>query len=185
MSRAIGKIRKALQRFARARDGSAAAEFGLVAVPFFLLTFGLAEIAMIGFAQTSLDHAVAETARRIRTGQIQTQGLQQSDVRDSLCATINRLMSVSCDENTLYLDVDRFDSFVDAGFEANPIQNGQFNQAGIDFDPGTASDIVVVRAYYRWSIMTPMFENVFANVSGGQRILASTLMFRNEPFPEP
>jgi hypothetical protein len=39
-----------------------------------------------------------------------------------------------------------------------------------------------VRAYYRWRIMTPMFETVFQNIEGGERVLAATMMFRNEPY---
>jgi hypothetical protein len=30
--------------------------------------------------------------------------------------------------------------------------------------------------------MTPLFESVFQNISGGERILVSTMMFRNEPY---
>jgi hypothetical protein len=50
------------------------------------------------------------------------------------------------------------------------------------YQPGQPSDIVVVRAYYRWKVMTPLFEPIFQNISGGERILVSTMMFRNEPF---
>jgi hypothetical protein len=39
-----------------------------------------------------------------------------------------------------------------------------------------------VRAYYRWQILTPLFASVFQNVSGGERILVSTMMFRDEPY---
>ena len=53
---------------------------------------------------------------------------------------------------------------------------------GFGYTPGNASDIVVVRAYYRWKILTPLFEPIFQNVNGGHRILVSTLMFRNEPY---
>jgi hypothetical protein len=63
-----------------------------------------------------------------------------------------------------------------------PIQDNQFQPGGMNYSPGAASDIVVVRAFYRWQIMTPMFEPVFQNVSGGQRILVSTMMFRSEPY---
>ncbi|MEJ0060036.1 MAG: TadE family protein [Terricaulis sp.] len=63
---------KAFKRFAREKSGAAALEFAMVAIPFFLLTFGLAEVAMIGFTQTTLDYAVSETAREIRTGATQT-----------------------------------------------------------------------------------------------------------------
>lgn len=182
MAAAKTPMRAALWRFKRARKGSAAIEFAAVVFPFFLFLFGLAEIAMIGFAQTSLNYAVAETARQIRTGQAQNAGQSAGDMRQALCDELNAFMMMECDGN-LFLDVDRFDSFTNANNNAAaPIQNGEFNDTGFGYTPGGASDIVVVRAYYRWQVMTPMFAAVFANVSGEQRILVSTMMFRNEPF---
>lgn len=182
MLRALNKIMKPLRRFARAERGNAAVEFGLVALPFFMLTVGLAEVAMIGYAQTTLDYSVAEEARRIRTGQAQSQGVSYTQIQSDLCQQINSLMVASC-QNNLYLDVERFDSFVAAsnGNQA-PISNNQFQTAGFSYSPGAPSDIVVVRAYYRWKVLTPLFQNIFANVSGGERILVSTMMFRNEPY---
>jgi Flp pilus assembly protein TadG len=171
-----------LRRFGNARSGSAAVEFSLVAIPFFLLTLGLAEISMMGFAQTTLDLGVSNVARQIRTGQAQMSGLSQADIQSQICDELNELVILQCDGN-LYLDVDRFSSFVDAdNAQANPIQNGQFQDTGFGYTPGAPSDIVVVRAYYRWKVLTPMFEPVFQNVSGGQRILVATMMFRNEPY---
>lgn len=175
-------IKRSLRRFARARRGSSAVEFALVLLPFFLLTFGLAEIAMMGFAQTSLDFAVNETARQIRTGRAQLNGVSEAEIRSQLCSELNNFLVMGCDGN-LYLDVDRFTSFVDASNGMNePIQDNQFSPTGMGYQPGDSSDIVVVRAYYRWKIMTPLFEPVFQNISGGTRVLTSTMMFRNEPF---
>jgi hypothetical protein len=151
-------------------------------MPFFLLTFGLAEIAMIGLAQTSLDFAVSETARQIRTGRAQMGGVSQGEIEAQLCGEMNNFLIMDCDGN-LFLDVDRFASFTDAANGTqDPIQNNQFQPGGMGYSPGNASDIVVVRAYYRWQIMTPLFETVFQNVTGGQRILVATMMFRNEPY---
>lgn len=173
---------RAFRRFARARRGSAAVEFALVLMPFFLLTFGLAEVAMIGFAQTSLDFAVSETSRQIRTGRAQMGGVTEAQIRAELCDEINNFIVMGCDGN-LYLDVRRFSSFVDASNNAmNPVQNNNFNTGGMGYQPGQPSDIVVVRAYYRWRVITPLFEPIFQNISGGERILVSTMMFRNEPF---
>jgi Flp pilus assembly protein TadG len=172
----------ALRRFWRAREGAAALEFGLVALPFFLLTFGLVEISMIGFTQTSLDFAVAETARRIRTGETQGAGKSYSQIQTDLCNQINNFMVLTCNGN-LYLDVDRYASFTDAAAgQANPVQNGQLQTAGFGYTPPVASDIVVVRAYYTWHVITPLFQPIFQNTSSGDRVLVSTMMFRDEPF---
>jgi len=180
-TRAFARM-KTLRRFGRARRGSAAVEFALVLMPFFLLTFGLAEIAMIGFAQTSLDFAVSQTSRQIRTGRAQMDGVTEAEIREQLCDQLNGFIAMGCDGN-LFLDVDRFDSFVDAGNNAqDPVQNNEFSDAGMGYTPGEPSDIVVVRAYYRWKILTPMFETVFQNINGGERILVSTMLFRNEPY---
>ena len=173
---------KAFRRFGRAREGVAALEFAMVALPFFLLTIGLAEISMIGFAQTSLDFAVSETARQIRTGQAQMGGVNEAQIKARLCDEVNGFVVLECDGN-LFVDVNTFASFVDADNDnQDPIQDGEFQDTGFRYDPGQPSSIVVVRAYYRWEIMTPLFEPVFENVSGGERILISTMMFRNEPY---
>lgn len=172
----------ALRRFGRSRRGSAAVEFAIVVLPFFLLTIGLAEISMIGFAQTSLDFGVSETARQIRTGRAQMDGLSGQDIHDMICEDVTRFMALDC-ENNLHLDVKTFASFVDADNDsANPIEDGEFSDDGMGYQPGAASDIVVVRAYYEWKIMTPMFEPIFQNVDSGERVLVTTMMFRNEPF---
>ena len=176
----FGRLRSAWTRFGRAREGAAAVEFGLLALPFFLLTFGLAEVAMIGFGQTTLDYAVSETARLIRTGQTQNAGSTAAQVKAQLCAKLTQLMPMDC-ANNLYVDINSFPSYVTAT-NVDPVQNGNFNSGSFTFSPGNANDIVVVRAFYRWQVITPLFQSVFANVSSGQRILASTMMFRNEPF---
>jgi len=175
-------LKRAIRRFPRARKGSAAIEFSIIVVPFFLLSFGLAEVAMIGFAQTSLNFAVSEAARDIRTGQAQMNGVSYGEIQQELCDEINQFIVLTCEDN-LFLDVNRFDSFVEASTDNGaPIQDGEFQDSGFAYTPGAPSDIVVVRAYYRWKMMTPMFENVFSNVSNGERILISTMMFRNEPY---
>lgn len=172
--------KKAFKRFGRSRRGSAAVELAAVLFPFFLLTGGVAEITMIGFAQASLDFAVSETARQIRTGRAQQANMSEEDVKEQLCINMSSFMFLNCGQN-LYLDVNRFNSFVDAGINANPIRNGQFQTGGFGYTPGVGSDIVVVRAYYRWDLMTPFFEQFFSN-AGSQRVIVSTMMFRNEPF---
>lgn len=168
------------RRFARNQSGHAAVEFGLVALPFFLLLLGLGELGLIGFAQTSLDHAVAETARQIRTGQAQMSNQSATQMRDQVCDEMDNFGNLDCDSN-LFLDVDTFASFVTIS-NSSPLSGGNLDSSGFGYNPGVSSSIVVVRAYYKWHVLTPIFQDVFANMNGGDRLLVSTMMFRNEPY---
>ncbi len=174
-------IKSVLRRFGKEKRGAAAIEFGIVLLPFCMLTIGVAEVGMIGYAQSTLDFAVNETARQIRTGQAQLNGLNQTEIEAMLCEKMGGLISVDCGGD-LYLDVQRFDSFIEAAAVASPIQNEEFQAGGFGYDPGAPSDIVVVRAFFRWRPLTPAFEQLFKNVANGDRIIASTMMFRNEPY---
>ena len=69
-------VRRALprcaQRFVRHQRGSAAIEFGFVAIPFLALTFAIIETALVFFAGQTLEAAAASASRLIMTGQAQS-----------------------------------------------------------------------------------------------------------------
>jgi Flp pilus assembly protein TadG len=173
-------IRRKLRRFGRADEGAVAIEFGLVAVPFFMLIFGLAEISLMGLAQTNLDYATSETGREIRTGRAQLDGATYTEITESVCANFGRFMAVDCDTN-LFVDVRTYDAFVDIDTDP-PVVDGVLQTDGFGYEPGAPSEIVVVRTYYRWHVLTPMFDRILANTNGGERLVVSTMMFRNEPY---
>ena len=166
-------------RFLRRKSGATALEFALVAPWFFMTIFGMLEIALVGFAQTNLDFAVDETARRIRTGQVQALGLGEAAIRDEVCANFRRLVAMDC--NNLYIDVDRFADFNSTNNPV-PIDNGNFNATGIGYTPTVRNEIVLVRGYYEWRFITPMFQPILGNLNNGHRLLVSSALFRNEPF---
>lgn len=176
----VTATRRALRRFGRAKEGATAIEFGFVALPFFMLTFGLAEVAMMGLAQTNLDYATSEAGREIRTGRAQLDGVTYAEIKESVCNNFGRFMAVDCDTN-LFLDVQRYDAFVDIDVDP-PVVEGELQTDGFGYQPGAPSEIVVVRTYYRWHVMTPMFDRILANTNGGERLVVSTMMFRNEPY---
>ena len=61
-----------LRRFRRDHKGAAAVEFGIIAAPFFALLMGIFQVTVIYFAQSMMETGVAEAARMVRTGQVQT-----------------------------------------------------------------------------------------------------------------
>jgi Flp pilus assembly protein TadG len=165
-----------LRRFVRRQDGSAAVEFGLVAAPFLALLFAIIETALVFFSSQALETAVADASRLIMTGQAQTQGMSQTAFKDAVCARIFGLFDC---QGGVYVDVKAysFSSFSNASVTVPIDGSGNF-QNNFSYNPGGPGDIVVVRLFYQW----PVISLHLTNMNGGKRLLAATAAFVNEPY---
>ncbi len=169
----------AARRLWRRQDGTAAVEFGLIAVPFMALVFAIMETALIFFAGQTLETAAADSARLIMTGQAQTQGLNQGTFKSAVCAKVHGVF----DCNTgVYVDVRKYTSFSNINI-ANPVDaNGNLIN-DFAYDPGGPGDIVVMRLMYKWPVYVSLLGlNGLSNMSANNRLLISTVAFRNEPY---
>ena len=61
-----------LRAFTRNRNGSAAIEFAILALPFFVVVFAIAEIAVMYFVDSGLDAALHKAVRQVRVGVAKT-----------------------------------------------------------------------------------------------------------------
>lgn len=179
-------------RLRRDESGSLAVEFAIIAPIFFFLMFVIAETALVFIAEQVMDNAIFETARLIRTGQVQNSGLTKEEFKTEVC---NRMsIFVDCDTSDFYLDVSSYASFEDMndgeGTEMTMVpvdEEGEFTTAG-DFDFGEESEIVVMRAYYKWqtrNIISPILDgprSLETEGMSGKRLIGSFAAFRNEPF---
>jgi Flp pilus assembly protein TadG len=167
-----------LRRFAREEKGATVIEFAMVALPFFLLLFAIFDISFIFFATTTLENGIVAAARQIRTGQAQAANMTANEFRTLVCNQIN--MMLACDAR-LALDVRKFTGFNNVALPPGTDGNGNLS-GDMTFDPGTAGDVVVVRAFYVWPMLTPTGISEFSNMAGHQRLLEASIAFRNEPF---
>ena len=172
-----------IRRFLRAEGGVTAVEFGLVSLPIMLMTFGLLELALVFLVGATLDTATEMASRQIRTGEFQTSaGNTQADFKNLVCAQMAWL-SGQC-AASLWVDVRTFSTFNGLA-TAPPVNTATFNPpAGLCFSVGQPTDIVLVRAYFEWSLFTPLLNNALENMGGGsgKRLITSTTSFRNEPY---
>jgi Flp pilus assembly protein TadG len=169
----------AARRLIRHQDGAAAIEFGLVAAPFLALVFAILETAIIFFAGQALETAATDSARLIMTGQAQMQGMDQAKFRQEVCARIHGLFNCNA---SLFVDVKKYSSFASIG-TAKPIDaNGNLESGSFGYEPGNPGDIVVVRLMYQWPVYVSLLGLNLSDMSGGKRLLLSTLAFRNEPY---
>lgn len=166
-----------LSRFRRNKQGSAAVEFALLAIPFFLLIFATIETCIIYFATSNLDSALSSAGRLIRIGTVQASGMTETEFKNMVC---ERLQLVSDCNSTLRIDVRNFSNFGGVTFPPLVGSDGKIVENTV-FQPGSAGDIVVVRAYYSWGVLTPALVGL-SNLEGGGRLVASSTAFRNEPF---
>jgi Flp pilus assembly protein TadG len=173
------RLHRKLAAWARERRGQAAVEFALIAAPFFFMIFGLMEICLIFIMTTLLENAVSDTSREIRTGQAQEAGFSEVEFRKNVCDKLFGLMS--CD-SSLHIDVKRLTSFSAASLSSPLDSDGNFDDSGFDFQPGAANEIVAVRAYYEWSLVTPILSAPLADMANGKHLIMAAAVFRNEPF---
>jgi len=181
-NRMTARIRKSFglgtaRRLARQEDGTAAVEFGLVAMPFLALVFAIIETALVFFANQVLETAAADSARLIMTGQAQTQGLSQSTFKDQVCSKVYGLFDC---QSGVYVDVQTFSSFGNVNL-TNPVDsNGKLDTSGFKYSPGGPGDIVVVRLVYQWPVFVSMLG--LSNMADNSRLMMATAAFRNEPY---
>lgn len=181
----IKSIFQALSKKRRAR-GATAVEFALIATPFLALLFGMFEVLMVFLVQTTLDSAITDASRLIKTGQANAGvGLSASQFKQSVC---DRMAGMVDCNNRLFVMVQNQPA---VGSLPSPMSNPTL-LASPPYTPNTAAEsIVVVRGFYMWPLMTPGISNFLKNtdatgpngdLGSSNRMLVATSVFRNEPF---
>jgi Flp pilus assembly protein TadG len=166
------------RRFWRGDDGAAAVEFALIAMPFFTLMLGIFETTSIYFASSTLESAVTDASRQIRTGEVQVSNMNADQFRQIICDDISAFLK--CD-SSLAVDVRSFSEFDDVTFPPPLNPDGTLSNDQ-QYSPGGAGDVVLVRVFYTWQIVTPLIGQTLSNMAGNQRLVEAATTFRNEPF---
>jgi Flp pilus assembly protein TadG len=165
--------------FARSRSGATALEFAIVAPAFLLALVGTLEVGIAYGAQASLQNAANAAARMIRTGQVQSGSLTQQQFRTLICNNVQPLLG--CDTN-LQIDVESYSGFGTANFSAPLLADGTLNPALSKYQPGNPCDVVLLRVFYKWQVITPLISPLMANMPNNTMLMSASAAFRNEPY---
>lgn len=181
----IGRLRLRSKHYGQNREGATAIEFGILALPFFTLIFGIIELAIVLFINSTLNHAVSEAGRQIRVGNFQAcSGSSAELFKDLICAEMGGMSN--CGER-VRVDVKTASSFAgitlpaetDPADSTTPVANGSV-------DNTSGGDPVVARAIYYYPLALPPALTRLETVKGsGIRKLYASTAFRNEPFSAP
>ena len=162
-------------RFARAERGATAVEFALVALPFLMLVFAIVELGLVFLVSITLESAVSDVGRTIRTGQVQTSGGTAATFKTAVCDRMSWLGSQCA--SALSIDVQTFSDYA----TTKTSSSDSTMPPTMKWDPGLPGSTVLVRAYYTWPLVTPLLTTGLQS-SNGKRIIYAATAFTNEPY---
>ena len=156
--------------FVEAQAGGTLVEFAIVVLPFFLLLWGAFEIGFYYWGSQELENATAYGARLVRTGQVQTAGVNQAQLKAEICG--KTVVLVGCTAR-LRIDVRSGPSLANIT-PPIPLDSSGVLKSDADFvySPGAANDVVLISAFFNWQLL----------LKPGDYILRATTVTRNEPF---
>lgn len=158
------------------QQGAMAIEFGIVAIPFFLLILAIFEVSLFFFTASLVEGAVASASRKIRTGEISTDSDPAGEFRTQICSEI---MIISC--TGIQIESQPYSSFASAQ-AAPPNYDSNGNMQSRGFSVGTPGQTVVVYVSYRYSFATPVIGSLLSGEWDNAVPMLSTAIFRNEPY---
>ncbi|MEB2844960.1 pilus assembly protein [Rhizobiales bacterium RZME27] len=190
--------RPIFRRFARSQDGAAAIEFAILALPYFLIVFAILETFIAFIGEQVVSNGVEVMARKVRTGEIRSTSANdpafKATFRTAFCNEISVMISCSAEEiatpKRLYIDLRSFSSYADiptAVPRQSSAQYADLKTSDFGYSPGGAKSINMLRAYYRWPVLTdlvrPMLTSVRSSDGTGDFLIVATATFQNEDYP--
>jgi Flp pilus assembly protein TadG len=164
-------------RLLAAREGSAAVEFGMVALPFLLMIFAILELGLIFVTDSVLENATMETGRLVRTGQASASGMTREQFKASLCSRMS-ILAADC-VSRAKVDV-RVVTLFAAPLD-DPMAGETFDESATTYNTGLPGSFMVVRVWYTQPLMTTFLAQGLSRTGDGTTLLTSTTAFRNEP----
>lgn len=165
----------------RRKDGSVAVEFALVSIPFIYTTIAIIELSLFFAASNMLEAGVNTSSRLIRTGQLQQSGSPDPEAlfRENICEQL--FILIECDNVQIEVVAMPGDSFSEIeDYQPEYDENGVLVPR--EFDAGGSDDVVMIRAYYRYQLMTPIFAQIFSKEPDNSVPMMSTVILQSEPY---
>ncbi len=179
--------RGAAMRLLRSRDGAAAIEFALLAIPYFLIVFAIIETFVAFTGEQLVANAVDTLARKVRTGQITATNTTEAGFRGMFCDEVSILIQCGTeDDGKLIIDLRSFATFADIP-DYIPRDGGALQASG-NFSPGGPGSKNMLRAYYKWSVVTDLVRPYISGlrpVDGSipdEFLIVATASFQNEDY---
>ena len=165
-----------LKKYFRSEEGTTAIEFSLLAIPFFMLVFGIIELSLMFASATLLEGATSNAARLVRTGQLQQNADPQAAFEQALCDYATVL--IRCED--IVVEAQTMSSFSDFD-EMAPTYDDDGNMESQGFDAGGSGDRILILTFYNYTMMVPFVGRLLAGPDNKMPFM-STIVLQTEPY---
>ncbi|MEP2945026.1 MAG: TadE/TadG family type IV pilus assembly protein [Lentilitoribacter sp.] len=188
-----------VKRIRKSESGSTALEFGVLAIPFFMIIVATVETLVAFAGEQILVNAVDKMSRQLRTGEItfnmgRTTDLTEAEFRELFCNEINIVLSCSntiSSDQKLFIDLKNVVNYsdIDVGIpKVSSADYAELDTSGFGYAPGGSGSINVLRVYYKWDVTVDLIRPYITNIRPGAEgseyyLMVSTTAFRNEGYP--
>ncbi|HRD76378.1 MAG TPA: pilus assembly protein [Hyphomicrobiaceae bacterium] len=180
MRDAHARSMKVISRWQRDASGVTAIEFAMVAMPFLMLLFGIIGIGLYYFTTFSMENAVEQAARLIRTGQAQQTGMNAAQFKAEICSRAPGFIDCT---NKLRVSVKTYNEWTAITPATQPkcLDEGNLITA-TEYSPGGSGEIVLVWVCLEWDFAAKIPFLNLADMSNGSRLIQVATTFRTEPY---
>ena len=188
-----------VKRIRKSESGSTALEFGVLAIPFFMIIVATVETLVAFAGEQILVNAVDKMSRQLRTGEItfnmgRTTDLTEAEFRELFCNEINIVLSCSntiSSDQKLFIDLKNVVNYsdIDVGIpKVSSADYAELDTSGFEYSPGGSGSINVLRVYYKWDVTVDLIRPYITNIRPGAEgseyyLMVATTAFRNEGYP--
>jgi len=162
------------------RRGAAIVEFAFIAAPLFAALIAICQIGVVFLAQQELESAVEKSARTLLTGEVQQNGLNQTQFSAKVCGGLTALFTCS----QVMIDLQTVSAFasVDTSAPALTYDSSGNVTNSWKFQTGGVGSILVLRVIYQFPVVGGPLGFNLANLPNGKRLLMATAVFQVEPY---
>lgn len=181
----VGALRRLiapLRRLDRSESGAASVEFAMVATPFFMLIFGIFGIGIYQFTAFSLQNAVDQASRSLRTGSYQTSGqnggvMTNTEFKNAVCALSPPF--IDCQNKLKIFITQPGATFTSANTNRPSCSNAA--AAGTSSVSAPRSTITLVVACYTMDMAATLPYLVLGTSAGQAAVIQASTVFKTEP----
>ena len=169
-------------RWQRDTHGATAVEFAMVALPFLMMLFGIIGVGLYFFTVFTMENAVEQASRLLRTGQAQKAGYTAAQFKNKVCEFVPGF--VDCTSKVRVNVLSYADTTIPVGSLPKCLGNDGSLGAAATYDPGAASQVVLVWVCYEWELASKIPFLRLGDMSNGSALIQATTVFRTEPFDD-